>query len=427
MDILLLLPVELQTHVLTLIPGSDLDNLFGLQKLIRASCGPQDCDPYTQLCYQAIYAKHHNRNLIMLNHKEFETLSILELEFLISHDILIAPREITFVLFDFTDYDSSISFMYSIFEKYFSSLTRFTKSFLIQLLLTNDIPLENSLLKLLFEPLCSGEFNVNWFTIKYHTAVHRSNAKDTVDDVGNLLRFSVADFLQPGREIAVSNLKLHLFNTSSYLKHFVDESGCFYCQNLQSLDLSFNSLTDAALQEFHFPELLEHLNLSNNLLTDIRTSSFPHIALTNLKSLNLSNNNIMRFDLRDTPNSPRYQYRLESLNLAGNILNSYSNMFDCLFFAKLKHVDISKNMLDHLSPFPPLLVSIDVSGNYLSFGASELMNKFPAGLHRLAISAPVPDEEWFDNFTRHLVHNAGLNNLRILEICGVDREVPFEM
>lgn len=425
MDIFLALPVELQTNVLTLIPTADLDRLFQLPQLINCPYQPHH-DTYLPIRHQAFYAKHHARNLVMLNHNEFVTFSVKELEYFIENNIQIAPREITFVLFDFTDYNKLISFLYNMFDNYFCHLKKFTRNFLIQLLLRNNVPLENSLLKSLFEPLCSSEFNVNWFTIKYHMGFANGHEKHNEQRMGNELQFNVAD-LHPGREIAVSNLQLHLFNTSQYLKHFVDENGCFYCQNLQSLDLSFNGLTDSTIKDFHLPPSLEHLNLSNNQLTDIKNSSFPHSQLTNLKTLNLSNNNIMKVGIRDPRNGVGGPFRLEYLNLSGNILSNYREMFQCLFFLGVKHIDLSRNMIDTLSPFPEHMLSINLTGNYISFRASHIMEIFPAALQRLSLSAPVPHEEWFDEFARSLVYNAGLYSLKVLEICGIDREIPFEV
>lgn len=419
MELFFALPPELQTLVLKYLDHEDLDRLFELPSLLRQTAFRS---PYLELQHQALWAKYYRSNLVMLNSDEFRKFSLEELEYLIERGIMIAPAEITVVLFDFTDYKNSVSFMYTMFKRYFPHLRRFTRNFSVQLLLVENVPLENTLLKLLFEPLCSGEYNVNWFTIKYHPGMGKRSREN------GSLHFNANDLLQPGNEIAITNLQLHLFNSSNLLKHLVDDSGCFYCSNLKSLDLSFNNITDSILETLKLPSSLEHLNLSNNLLKIISNRTLPYRDLGQLRSLNLSNNNIMKVELQDYlgfENDPPYS--LELVNLAGNLLAEYRGIFGCKFFERIKRIDLSKNLLERVTPFPELVISIDVSGNYFALHGHQMVGVFPRGLRRLCVSAAMPTDQCYGEFARFLIQEAELWNLGELQICGVNRELPREV
>lgn len=412
------LPAELQTLVLKYLAGEDLDRLFELPDLLR-----QDGfrSPYLVIRHQALWAKYYRQNLVMLNSDEFRKFSIPELLYLIQQDIVIAPSEITVVLFDFTDYKNLVSFMYTMFRRYFPYLKRFTKKFSVQLLLVENVPLENTLLKLLFEPLCSGEYNVNWFTIKYHPGMGKRVREN------GPLQLNVNELFQSGSEIAITNLQLHLFNSNNLLKHLVDESGCFYCRNLKSLDLSYNNITDTILETLRLPTSLEHLNLSNNLLKIINNRTLPYRHLTALKSLNLSNNNIMKIELQNYSEFDGPMYSLQLVNFAGNLIADYRRIFSCKLFERVKRIDLSKNLLEKITPFPELVVSIDVSGNYFALHGHQMVGVFPRGLRRLCVSAAMPSDQCYGEFARYLIQEAELWNLGELQICGVNRELPREV
>lgn len=419
METFCLLPPEIQVLTLYFLENEALDRLFELSSLLRD--GPVD-SPYLMLQHQALWAKYYRTNLVMLNSEEFQKFSLEELEYLVENDLIISPSEITVVLFDFTDYTNSVSFLYTMFRKYFPQLKRFTRNFSVQLLLVESVPVENTLLKLLFEPLCSSEYNVNWFTIKYHPGMGKK-----ARDPGSL-RFQPKELLQPGNEIAITNLQLHLFNSTHLLKHLVDESGCFYCSNLKSLDLSFNNITDHILETLRLPALLEHLNLSNNLLKIVTNRTFKFHHLNNLKSLNLSNNNIMKLELHDHQSTEHdSHYALEQINLAGNLLTGYRCLSECNLFREVRYIDLSKNLIENLTPFPFLAVMIDVSGNYFALHGHQMVGVFPRGLRKLCVSAAMPTDQCYGEFARFLILEAELWNLVELQICGVNRELPREV
>lgn len=248
MEILFRLPRELQTHTLSFLSGCDLDRLLELPDL---EAGVQN-DPYLSFRHQGLYAKYKDQSLVMSNEIGFETFTLAQLEYLIHHRIVISPKEITFVLFDFTNYTNSVAFMDSMM-KYLPVLEKFTRNFNIQLMLVENVSLDNLLLKSFFEPFFTGEYNVSSFTIKYHPGSGKHMGSR------NNMSMGLAQILTTGTEIAVENLQLHLFNSSNLLGHLVDHSGCFYCNNLRTLDLSFNNLTDWHMKDIQFSSLLEHL------------------------------------------------------------------------------------------------------------------------------------------------------------------------
>lgn len=411
------LPYELQTLVLTNLENADLDRLFELPKLLHEGAF---CSPYLTLQHQALWAKYHRQNLVFLNSAEFRKFTLRELEYLIKNGIVISPAEITVVLFDFTDYSNSVSFMYTMFNQYFGHLRKFTDRFSVQLLLVENVPLENSFLKLLFEPLRLSEFSVNWFTIKYHPGLGKRSRE------GGALQFSPDDLLQVGSEIAITNLQLHLFSSSNLLKHLVDDHGCFYCRNLESLDLSYNGITELVLGNLHLPASLRHLNLSNNLLNTVSNRTFLYGHLHQLRSLNLSNNNIMSFELRDTEDNGE-PYVLELVNLSGNLLADCNTLFQSRLFEQVKQIDLSNNLLENVAPFPPLAVSIDISGNYLHLHGHQMAEVLPRGLRRFCVSAAMPNDNCYAEFAKILIQEAGLWSLSELLICGVHREIPREV
>lgn len=80
-------------------------------------------------------------------------------------------------------------------------------------------------------------------------------------------------------------------------------------------------------------------------------------------------------------------FNLELLNLSGNILVSYSNSFGCMFFDKLKSIDLSRNLLELLTPFPKQVLSLDLSGNYFAMHLDKIKGIFPKNLTLLCVSA----------------------------------------
>lgn len=347
MELLFRLSPELRNQVFTFMSPCDLDRAFGLSDLVFLS----KIDGYVNIQHEALRAQYRRQNLVMSNEDTHAGFTLMDLNYLIRHNVHIAPKEITIVLYDFTNYTSSIAFLCTLFLGYWAVVEKYTRRFNIQLILAENVPLDNVLLKNLFEPFCLGD-SIAWFTIKYYPALGRES--------NNNIQLASSDIRQQGSEIAIDNLKLHLFSSSNLLKHLADGSGCFYCANLRSLDLSYNNLADHHLRELQFPPLLRHLNLSRNQISEM--SSLRYRSLVNLEALDLSNNNITSVELRDRHG----HYLLRSLNLSGNILRQYGSAFEGSFFASLEHLDLSHNLLERLTPLPLQITSLDVTGNYFS-------------------------------------------------------------
>lgn len=150
---------------------------------------------------------------------------------------------------------------------------------------------------------------------------------------------------------------------------------CYLCENLKTLDLSYNNINDENLAKLYFPDLIQHLNLSNNNLHTI-SNNFNINNLTNLRNLNLSNNNLIRISI-----SINISLNLEVLVLSGNNLNN-CNFLCKPFFQNLLNLDIS-----NLINLPTSLQRLDLSGNFLSsFFNEQASNVFPNSLVELNLS-----------------------------------------
>lgn len=396
MDTFFRLPSELQSHVLTQLAAPDLDRLFQLDLLAHALR-----EPYLIVRHAALWAKHHRRSLVMSNDVALSNFAVGELRYLVEHDLVVSPRDLTFALFDFTNYRSLLTFACTLFDRYLPYLHRCTREFNIRLILVENVSVDNVLLRRLFRPLRTLDINVRCFTIKYLPAFGQAEPRPS--DMA-------FDLAQCSDEIAVENLSLHLFNSTHLLKHLVNSSGCFYCDSLRTLDLSYNGLSDRHLRNIVFPPRLECLNLSNNSLLVL----FPLRTLVHLVELDLSNNNLMRIE------PPQWAgcddtYALRKLNLSGNLISNYAAMFRCPFFAGVDTLDLSRNLLEGVSAFPLLVRNLDVSGNYFVIAPEIVRGVFPRSLERLCVSNSSGCSE---EFARLLVHHGELWLLRELRICG---------
>lgn len=398
------LPPELRQLTLQFLPDHDLDVLFQLHHLL------QPPDAYLIVRNQALAARYHRLKLVMSNDRNLGNFTLADLQYLIENRIFIQPADITFAVYDFTNYPVLVEYMRSLFREYLPYLVKFTTDFNIRLILTENVTLDNSLLRFAFEPLCSPQYNVNWFTIKYLPGTGRTTRENSVEMDLNLLLAST-------NEICIENLQLHLFSSSNLLKHLVDTDGCFYCENLRTLDLSYNNLTEWSLRNLKFPETLQLLNLSNNQLHHLSNSNFQHRNLTNLKVLNLSNNNLRKVELHDYREAAG-PYQLEHLDLSGNILSEYGGMFQSSFFANLKSVNLSLNLIEKVSSFPSLVTSIDLSGNYLDLNFCDVKRVFPSGLRKLCVGS--------SGDIRQVIEDAGLWDLEVLDVCS-GRQCPCQV
>lgn len=399
------LPHELQQLTLQFLSLNDLDRLFELPALSHSISS----HPYLIVRHQALAAKYASESLVLSNDVNLATIGFDQLDYLISHRIFISPKDVTLAVFDFTNYSCSIAYIRTVFSTYLPVLEKYTRNFRIRLILVESVALDNSFLRLLFEPFCSPLLNVNWFTIKYLPGFNKNHQHRSGE-------MSLVHLINSASDIAIENLELHLFDSSNLVHHLVDTSGCFYCENLTTLDVSFNNLTEWSLASIKFPATLQHLNLSNNQLRELSNTSFHHQPLTSLRTLNLSNNNLMRIDLHDYRVGPNGPYVLESVNMSGNILSDYDGIFKGLFFRGIKEVDLSLNMINKVSKFPASVTSIDLSGNYLRLNFDTINAIFPEGLRKLSLGS----SGLFcgDDTAKMMIQANGLRHLQELELCG---------
>lgn len=425
-QVLFQLPKELLVHTLSFLQPDELASSFGLHELLYADDG----DPFTQIRQLALWAKYLDRNVAMSNNvfEGLNQLDLLHLKYLIKYNILIRPKEISFVLFDFTNYAGSYKYFEVINAYYLEYLKKFTDCFSIQLILVENVEIDNYLVKSMFEPFNLNNFKINWFTIKYLPNSMTGNQQFDFEDLNERnAEYRINDFLKNNDGLMVENLKLHLFSSNNLLHHLRNDpssdNACFYCNSLKTIDFSYNNLKDDDLQNINFPQLLEYLNLSNNNLCFLSNRNFNLTSLMNLKVLNISNNNIMQFNFNTNHLPSDHNYQLEHLDLSGNNLTDYQDLFKTnnLFFKNLTSIDLSRNLISKLSSFPSLLKRINLNGNHLNNFIKELNGEiFPKNLLELYISfcRIVGEKNLYPLFISHLIFEENLFKLRLLEITG---------
>lgn len=401
------LPPELQQVTLQFLPPDDLDRLFDLTSLSHKN------SPHAYLIvrHQALAAKYYCKSLVFSNELRLETISYDQLDYLILHRIHLSPKDVTLAVFDFTNYSTSIAYIRSLIT-YLPELEKYTCDFRIRLILVENVPLDNLFIRQLFEPFGS-HLDVSWFTIKFLPGFSTIKQPENSNfHFHNHIDNNIAN------EIAIENLQLQLFDSTNLVNHLVNSSGSFYCDHLTTLDISFNNLTDCDLRRLRFPATLHYLNLSNNQLCELSSSSFHHQSLTNLKKLDLSNNNLMQIDLHDSRSQLNGPYMLEAVNFSGNVLSDYSGMFRSLFFMNINEVDLSLNMITNVTKFPPSVTTIDLSGNYLRLSFGAMNDIFPQGLRKLSLGTSGPLLASGAQVAKMMIETSGLRELQELELCG---------
>lgn len=409
-EILFSLPTELLIPTLSCLSPHDLTRCFELDNLLY----DDHSDAYIYVKHAALYSRYLNQRLIMSNNESSNQLSIIQLKYLIKYNIIIKPKDVSFILFDNSE---SLNLFQTVLKYFLPYIERFTTSFSVQLLLIESIKVNNDLIKQIFEPFNYNKFKINWFTIRYNPCIHAQSTAAPASSFG----YSSPLESEFNEGVTVQNLKLHLFNSNNLLNHLSSNSSCYLCHFLETLDLSYNDLTDDSIASIKFPTLLKNLNLSNNNLCILRNSNFNLTSLVNLTRLDVSNNNIMQFRFRQPENFPTP--RLEYLNICCNNLQSYSDLFQVRngFFSNLMEINLSRNLIHQLSPFPPWLEIINLNGNYLHKFILEIDGRiFPSNLRELHISYCQILNDHFDvpKAVNYLLSKEDLFHLKILEISG---------
>lgn len=367
MNILFRLPTELVGETLSHLSPDELTYKFDLEGLIY----DRTFNSYSKVRQMAFFVKYKGKHVTISNTNINDTLQLsnLQLQYLITTQMVIKPEEVSFVLFDCNN-RSSYNYINFMLSYHFKLLKSFTNKFSFQLSIHDD-----NLIKLLngiLHHFNSYDHIVNWFSVHYKT----------VKQITVLEQTSYAENSHNFNHGSIENLKLHLFNSSRLMEHFMyfRYHNCYLCENLKTLDLSYNNINDENLAKLYFPDLIQHLNLSNNNLHTI-SNNFNINNLANLRNLNLSNNNLIRISI-----SINISLNLEVLVLSGNNLNN-CNFLCKPFFQNLLNLDISRNLISNLINLPTSLQRLDLSGNFLSsFFNEQASNVFPNSLVELNLS-----------------------------------------
>jgi hypothetical protein len=456
-----LLPLELLDLTFTFLDPSELKRLFQLDEFIECTptlkCG-EFAQPYDS-AYRVIRhlaLKNYYRHLVMSSFTAVGNFQIHELQYLIKNQIVIHPKDISFVVAS-----DGVDFVrkFCVYSKW---LNLYSKEINLELVFAGEE--EVNLVNEVFEALIRSGCEINKLKVKRvlvmgtqvrliedeeledlieladpqdlqdSSAANLQNNQDSltqipIDGFDNLVvlnetsnshEFHTSSY---NFRIQVKYLQLHLFDSSAIINHLKLNSSCFLCDNLATLNLSYNTLND--LSQIKFPSTLVELNLSNNYLLSL--SSLKWTDLTNLKVLNLANNNLMSIDLsdrrvtREEENS--FPYSLAHLNLSGNNLLELN--LNCKLFTELEDIDLSRNCLTQLSKFPAKLLKINLTGNYISSFFEQLNGEiFPKNLDELNISFCKIDYNKCNaqELVAKLLKLEKLEKLRVLRLSGCHRD-----
>lgn len=394
------IPAEIRQEVLFRLSAEDLEKVFSLRSL------PSVAYPYITVVHQALAAWYSHQDLVISDATSEIFFSLSDLNYLIKHQILIVARSVSFVLHVTLERD--VPCMLSLWQKYFHVLQRSTKSLNIHVLLNENV-LSCFLMPESWLGLFSiSSFKVNWLTIKYSTGA--------VSEHSNFVISEAKTNCGNGKVLGPENLKLQFFNPEKLLRHIAHSKKCHLYTNLKTIDLSFNNITDEDLGRIEFLETLEQINLLNNSILVLNNSNFSFDKLFKLRILNLSNNNIRHFQLRDLPEQT--SFLLKDLDLSGNVLGEYSTILNCRLFERIENLNLSNNLISQLSPFPECVRHLDLCGNRYCLADQNVVGIFPRNLELLHLSMHSPALITLREFSPDFVRTAGLLNLKLLKICG---------
>lgn len=383
MEAFLSFPPEIQTHVLCFLSQHELAYLFDLPSLLGKPSKDENSDSNTKaakglqlLKHQALFAMFHKKPLLLSNDFASKSMPLCHLRQLIDMGIHITPSEVNINVFDFTDYDGSFSLWDCFSPSLFVFLLRLAAKINIELVLWENIPLDTNILRAWLEPLILHGVNLFSCKVRYLSSLGFAPARNNdtsktytvVNDIG---------------AINTENLYLNFFGPAELSRLLLVKSPCIKLDNIRRLDLSFNQLTDLDIRSLKLPESLQELNLSNNSIGVFDSESLPFEKLRDLRSLDLSNNNIMRLDICQ----PREQIcsSIKVLNLSGNFLSTYSQLFEGPTFSNLQEVDLSHNLISQITGFAESLKKVNLSGNYITAQSDLPSLNFPKHLELFGV------------------------------------------
>lgn len=367
LPLLLSFPDEILVNILHYLAPDELENIF----LLRS-------DPSLPKSYYqnlALYSKFYKSNTVVkdapihaarnpsyLNHLTFK-----DLEYLVRHNIYIRPKEINFVVCGrlqnqgSLELDSNLTVQrafpsYETVLKYSTYFRSLTTNFKVKILITqtqnadtghrdrfHNTQGENTSFMSFLRIFNS---RINQLSIEYRFG-HKEELQFT--------NFHIASAITD-ESCVIDHLKLHMFDSAALVSNLQSNS-CFVCNHLQSLDLSYNNMTDSDLSKIRFPTLITNVNLSNNLI-----GSLCFELWDNLVSLNLSNNHISELTSLGTTSA---SLNIKHLNLACNDLKS-SSIRSINNLKMLETLDLSRNLITYSIQITiPRLTKLNLSGNNL--------------------------------------------------------------
>ncbi|KAJ8140097.1 hypothetical protein OY671_006710 [Metschnikowia pulcherrima] len=382
MEAFLHLPKELQTHVLCFLTQHELTNLFGLTSLFEKS-PPQISSSNTQaenafevLKHQALLAMFHRQPLLLSNDFASKSMPLCHLRKLIDMGVHIVPSEVNINVFDFTDYEGSFSLWDCFTGSLFSFLSRSSAKINIELVLWENVPLDPNILRAWLEPLILHGVKLSDCRIRYSSSLGFAPSRQA-DTLNN---YKIVNDIGA---IPAENLSMNFFGPTELFRHLSSETSSIALHNVTKLDLSFNQLSDFDLRSLKLPKTLQELNLSNNAMSVFDSECLPLAELINLTSLDLSNNNIMRLDICQAREQGCSS--IKRLNLSGNFLSTYSQIFAGNIFANIEELDLSHNLISQISAFAESLRIVNLSGNYISTPPDSGTLSFPEHLEFVGI------------------------------------------
>lgn len=383
------LPPELFQLSLSQLSSDELIKLFDLPQIFSGTSG--NYDPYLEIRHMA-YCEYITRMDILVSNKPlFDPclMTLDKLRYLINHNIIIHPKSITI---EITDNENKCRFINQLFHyRLIDYIAMTTKNINLSMELTND---NHYIIQKLYDYIAEHNYSLNVFSLKFdgrHLSSHPFH-------------------------LSISMLQLRFKDASRLFDHFHS-----YGTNLQSLDLSFNRITDLSIIP-EFPSSITTLNLSNNNLISLNNDNFNWKSLTNLKVLDLSNNNIVYIDLPDTRNTSTYQ--LQELNLSSNNLTTIPKLTNTPFCKSLQNLDLSRNLFSKLLySFPSGLVKLNLKGNYFYDFYQQINGRiFPKSLKYLDLSychiasSTTNDVEFKQDIYKKLVDVENLQDLQWLQV-----------
>ncbi|CAH1391937.1 unnamed protein product [Nezara viridula] len=162
------------------------------------------------------------------------------------------------------------------------------------------------------------------------------------------------------------HLKDHIATVMIFTHNKLDSNAPFNnWQNLRSIDVSYNSITNITSQTFKELINLKVLNISYNDIEEISEDTFDSLKV--LEVLDLSGNPRIGFNyakLQNLLNGTLYR-SLKKFVMRSSGLNELPDTF-FKYAIELQYLDLSHNNLTSIPALPDKLIHLDLSHNYIT-------------------------------------------------------------